>query len=212
MRVFGLTGGIASGKGVVASRFRRRGLPVVDADRLARDVVRPGTDGHSAVVSEFGPSFVLATGEIDRSALAGLVFSDTSRLRALQDIIHPLVAEALARTVSACEREGHYAVCYESPLLVETGLADSFRPVVVVAASESVQAARASARDGITLESAYARIAAQCPLSEKLKVADFVVSNDGPLTDTYLRADRVLDSVLSLLGVPPSRYPPPTHS
>jgi dephospho-CoA kinase len=205
--LFGLTGGIASGKSAVARRFAHRGLPVVDADVLAREVVAPGTEGLAAVVAAFGPAVLGADGSLDRKALGALVFGDEDRRRALNAITHPRIAALGMERAAAHGAAGEPLVCYEAALLVENRLADAFRPLVVVAASEAHQVARATARDGEGEAAARARIRAQMPLADKVAVADFVLANDGSKEELEAAADAVLDAICGRVGVDPSRYP-----
>lgn len=207
--VFGLTGGIASGKTSVARRFAGRGLPVVDADQVARDVVLPGSEGLAAVVAAFGPGVRLASGELDRKALGALVFAEPARRAQLNAILHPRIAAATAARLAALDAAGEPLVCYDAALLVENGMADAFRPLVVVAAPEPVQRARLMSRDGLSDDEARARIASQVPLADKLRVADVVITNDGSLDDLLAATDRALDDVLARTGVDPGRYPRP---
>ncbi len=193
--MFGLTGGVASGKGVVAGRFRELGVEVIDADELAREVVLPGTEGFAAVVAGFGASVVGTDGSLDRAALARIVFADPSRLRELNAIVHPMVQVALEQRLRRLEREGQSLVCYEVPLLFENGLEEGLRPVVLVAAPPEQQITRAMARSGWTRSEAEARIAAQMPLAEKRRRADLVIDNDESIDVARARATEVLEQV-----------------
>jgi dephospho-CoA kinase len=195
MHVFGLTGGLASGKSTVAARFRARGLPVIDADVLAREVVQKGTPGLAAVVEAFGAGVLLPDGALDRSKLAERVFGDPADRRRLNAIVHPLVAAAAMARAAELAAKGERLACYEAALLVENGLADALRPLVVVAVPDDVQVARATARDGSTADQARARIAAQLPLAEKVAAADYVIDNRGTREETERRADEVLDEI-----------------
>jgi len=206
MHVFGLTGGIASGKSSVARRFRERHVPVIDADELAREVVAFGSEGLRAVVEAFGKDVLLPDGSLDRGRLGDLVFSDASKRAILNGIVHPRIAAASATRISDLTARSEPVACYEAALLVENGLADAFRPLVVVAASPEVQAARIASRDGLDEARARARIAAQRPLDEKVRLADVVVRNDGSLKDLEREADRCLREVLRRLGVDLARY------
>ena len=205
MHVFGLTGGIASGKSSVARRFRERHVPVIDADELAREVVALGSDGLRAVVEAFGEGVLHADGSLDRGRLGDLVFSDAEKRSTLNGIVHPRIAAASATRIGELARNEAVA-CYEAALLVENGLADAFRPLVVVAASPEVQASRMGSRDGLDEPRARARIAAQRPLEDKVRLADVVVRNDGSLEDLEREADRCLREVLRRLGVAEDRY------
>jgi dephospho-CoA kinase len=198
--LFGLTGGLASGKSTVAARLRALGVPVIDADQLAREVVEPGTPGLAAVAAAFGPSILLPDGSLDRPAVAALVFSDPAARRRLNAIVHPLIAAASAARVAELGARGDPVACYEAALLVENGLADAFRPLVVVAVAEDVQVARAMARDGATEEQARARIAAQLPLSAKVAAADYVIDNGGSREETERRTDEVLAEIRKRAG------------
>jgi dephospho-CoA kinase len=193
--LFGLTGGLASGKSTVAARLRALGVPVVDADQLAREVVAPGTPGLAAVVGAFGPAVLLPDGSLDRPALAALVFSDPEKRRRLNAIVHPLIAAESAARVADLTARGERVACYEAALLVENGLADAFRPLVVVAVPEEVQVARAMARDQATADQARARIAAQLPLSAKVAAADYVIDNGASREQTERRTDEVLAEI-----------------
>ncbi len=195
MLVFGLTGGLASGKSTVAARLRALGVPIIDADAIAREVVAPGTAGLAAVASAFGPSVLLPDGSLDRARVAALVFSDPEQRRRLNAILHPLIGAASAQRIADLGARGEPLACYEAALLVENGLADAFRPLVVVALPEAVQVARSMARDGATEEQARARIAAQLPLAAKVAAADIVIDNGGSREDTERQADEALEKI-----------------
>lgn len=199
--VFGLTGGLASGKSTVAARFRERGVPVIDADELAREAVAPGSETLAAIEAEFGPSVIRPDGSLDRARVAELVFSDPSRRRALNAIIHPAIGALTAARVAELERQGERLACYEAALLVENGVADMFRPLVVVAAPEGLQITRAMARDSATEVMVRGRLAAQLPLSAKIAAADYVIENSGDRAETERRADAVLAEIRARAGL-----------
>ncbi len=207
--VFGLTGGTGAGKTTVATRWRARNLPVVDADVLARDVVAPGTEGLAAIAKEFGAEVLATSGGLDRSVLARLVFGDPSARKRLEAITHPLVAITLTQNLEQLSAAGEPLVCYEAPLLVETGRCEEFRPLVVVTAPEDVQVVRAMRRDGSDEAHVWSRLHSQAPLERKLHVADHVIDNGGSLADTIDRADAILDRICRDLGIDPARYPRP---
>ena len=197
--LFGLTGGIASGKSTVAARFRARGVPVIDADQIARDIVKPGTPALAELAVAFGSTILSPSGELDRKALASIVFATPSARATLNAITHPRIGAAPAAEIARLASEGANVACYEAALLVENGVADAFRPLVLVVASESLQIARAMSRDGATEDEVRARIAAQMPLAEKRAAADFTIENEGDLASLEARADDVLDAVLARL-------------
>lgn len=209
LHLFGLTGGIGSGKSTVARRFRARALPIIDADELAREVVAPGTPGLSAIVKRFGTDMLAPDGTLDRKRLASRVFGDDEARRALNAITHPRVGILSAERAQALEARGEPLACYEVPLLFEGRLTEALRPIVVVTTSLDLQVSRAMARDAATAEEVQARIRAQMPLAEKVRLADYVIDNSGPLSSTLARADEVLDLICERFGVDPQRYPKP---
>ena len=200
MHVFGLTGGIASGKSLVLAVFRAEGVATVDADEMAREVVLPGSDGLAAIVATFGADVLLPDGALDRKGLAALVFGDEPRRRALNAIIHPRVAVATQARFAALANEGFALGCYDAALLVETGLAAMFRPLVVVAAPRSLQRARLMSRDGASEHEADARLDAQAPLEAKIAAADVVVWNDADVATLETRAKEALTRVKELIA------------
>jgi dephospho-CoA kinase len=206
VRLFGLTGGIASGKSAVAARLRARGVPVIDADELAREVVAPGTPGLAEVVQAFGPGVLLGDGTLDRKAVARVVFGDDAKRRALNAIVHPRITALTLARASELATKGEPLACYEAALLVENGLAEAFRPLVVVSAPESVQIARTMARDGATEDEARARIRAQTPLDAKVEAADVVIENAGTLDALVGATDEALERVCANVGVDVARY------
>jgi dephospho-CoA kinase len=205
VHLFGLTGGIASGKSAVAAQLRRRGVPVIDADHLARDAVAKGSAGLAEVVKTFGEAVLAPDGTLDRKRLAAEVFTDGEKRKALNAIVHPIVTMLTFKRSAELRDEGRPLACYEAALIVENGVADAFRPLVVVSAPEDAQVARACARDAAAEAEIMARIRAQMPVSEKLKAADFVVENTGSLADLARRTDEVLRAICARLGVAEER-------
>jgi len=177
--LFGLTGGIGTGKSTVAQLWRQEGLPVIDADRLAREVVAPGTAGLQSVVETFGPEVLGPDGALARERLAALVFSEPTARHTLDALLHPLVREAASRRFLELAEQQAPLACYEVPLLYEVGLDAELSPVVVVTASLNVRRQRLRARNGWSDAEIDARIAAQLPLEEKARRADYVLDNDG---------------------------------
>ena len=206
MHLFGLTGGIASGKSAVAARFRACGVPVIDADQLAREVVAPGTDGLAAIAAAFGAQVVSANGELDRAAVAAIVFSDAEARAKLNAIVHPRISAKTLEYASALAAKGEPLACYEAALLVENGMADAFRPLVVVSAPLETQLARAMSRDNASETAVRKRLAAQMPLEAKIQSADIVIDNSGPIETLAERADAALFAVCAKVGVDVERY------
>jgi dephospho-CoA kinase len=172
----GLTGGIGSGKSTVAALLAERGARVVDADRIAREVVEPGTSGLDAVVTEFGPGVRTGDGTLDRAALAAIVFGDPAARARLDGIVHPLVRARAAELVAAAPADA--VVVQDVPLLVETGQAGGFDLVLVVEADPEIRVQRLVGR-GLSADDARARMASQATDGERRAVADVVVRNDG---------------------------------
>ena len=190
MLVAGLTGGIGSGKSTVAALLAARGAVVVDADRLARDVVAPGTPGYRAVVDRFGPGVVGADGSVDRRALAGLVFEDPEALAELNAIVHPLVRAGIADRLDDLAGTDSVVVL-EIPLLVESGRSYGASVVIVVDCPEDVALQRLVAGRGMDEADARRRMAAQVSRADRLAAADIVLDNSGSLADLERRADEL---------------------
>ncbi|WP_030197873.1 dephospho-CoA kinase [Streptomyces sp. NRRL S-87] len=175
----GLTGGIGAGKSEVSRLLAGYGAVVVDADRIAREVVEPGTPGLAAVVAAFGESVLAPDGTLDRPKLGAIVFADQEKLRTLNGIVHPLVGARSAELEAAAGPDA--IVVHDVPLLTENGLAPLYDLVVVVDAAPETQLARLIAHRGMAEDEAKARMAAQATREQRLAVADVVIDNDGPL-------------------------------
>ncbi|OLB73888.1 MAG: dephospho-CoA kinase [Actinobacteria bacterium 13_2_20CM_2_71_6] len=185
----GLTGGIGAGKSVVATRLAELGAVVIDSDRLAREVVAPGTEGLAEVVSVFGPEVLGPDGALDRPALGRLVFADPTARERLEKIIHPRV-RARAAQLAAAAPEGSVVV-NDVPLLVESGIAGTFDVVIVVLASEPTRLDRLVNGRGMSESEARSRIAAQATDEQRRAVADIVLHNDGTLAELRAAVDRL---------------------
>jgi len=183
-RVIGLTGGIASGKSTVARMLADMGATIVDADQVARDVVRPGQPALAAIVAAFGADVLAASGELDRTRLARRVFGDPEARRQLERITHPRIAEETDRRVAQLAAAGVLVVVYEASLLVETGEHHALAGLIVVAAPEAVQLRRMQERDGLSAGEARGRLAAQAPLHDKVAAADYVIDGSASLETT----------------------------
>ena len=196
MRRLGLTGGIGSGKSTVAEILRRRGYHVLDADRIARDVVAVGTPGLEAVMARFGPGVVAEDGTLDRSALGALVFANPALREELEGLLHPLISEKTSACMHSLEEAGVETVFYEAALLYEAGADARVDEVIVVVVPEEVQLARTIARDQCSAEEVRGRIAAQLPLHVKKKRADHLLDNSGDLK----ALEQEVDALLKRLG------------
>ncbi|TVL90813.1 dephospho-CoA kinase [Streptomyces sp. SAJ15] len=175
----GLTGGIGAGKSEVSRLLSSYGAVLIDADRLAREVVEPGTPGLAAVVDAFGPEVLTAEGGLDRPKLGAIVFSDPKRLAVLNGIVHPLVRERTAALEASAGPDA--IVVNDVPLLTENGLAPLYDLVVVVDAAPRTQLDRLIRLRGMSEDEARSRMAAQATREQRLAIADLVIDNDGPL-------------------------------
>jgi dephospho-CoA kinase len=183
----GLTGGIGSGKSTVAALLAQRGARVIDADRIAREVVEPGTPGLAAVVAEFGDGVLTPDGALDRPALAARVFADPAARARLDAVVHPLVRARAAELVA--EAPADAVVVQDVPLLVESGQAAAFDLVLVVETDLETRVARLVDR-GLSAEDARARIAVQATDEQRRAVADVVLRNDGDRAALAAQVDR----------------------
>ena len=196
MNIYGLTGGIASGKSTVSRMLRVLGAEVLDADVIAREVVEPGTPGLQAVAERF-PGVLDASGRLDRAKLGARVFGDPKERAALNAILHPLIGQQfLLRTQELAER-GLERVIYDAPLLIENRLHEAMNGVVLVWVPREVQKARLMGRDSLDEAAAEARLAAQLPLDEKRQHATWLVDNSGDLGTTRARVEEVWRAMLA---------------
>jgi dephospho-CoA kinase len=191
-----LTGGIATGKSHCAARFAARGVPVADADLLARDVVRQGTPGLGAIVRRFGKGVLRPDGALDRARLGAVVFADAAARRDLEAIVHPAVYEAIGGWFRRADVIGAPFAIADIPLLYETGHEQDFDRVIVAACAPEMQLARLMARDGLSESEARRRLAAQMPIEDKVKRADYVIRTDGSFADTDRQIDKVYAALL----------------
>ncbi|MEU1310086.1 dephospho-CoA kinase [Streptomyces cinnamoneus] len=194
----GLTGGIGAGKSEVSRLLGAYGAVIVDSDRIAREVVEPGTPGLTAVVAEFGQGVLTPEGALDRPGLGAIVFADPARLAALNAIVHPLVRARSAELESAARPDA--VVVHDVPLLAENGLAPLYDLVVVVDASTGTRLDRLIRLRGMTADEAHARMAAQATREQRLAVADLVIDNDGPLEELEPRVRAVWEELCRRSG------------
>jgi len=211
VRLVGLTGGIATGKSTFAAALRALGVPVLDADLLARQVVAPGTPALAGIVGAFGPGVVGPDGALDRKALGALVFADPAARRRLEAITHPAIRAAMAAETARLAAAGHDLAFYDTPLLFEVGLDQAMALTVVVFAPPEAQVARLMARDGFSRAEAEARLAAQLPVAEKAARADVVIDNADDRAPLAGKAAALLADLRAGLGrrlpsAPPRRY------
>jgi dephospho-CoA kinase len=177
MKIIGLTGGIASGKSLVAGMLASLGAVVVDADKLAREVVEPGEPAYRSIVERFGSEVVTEDGYLDRQALGRLVFADADARRELEKIVHPAIAELANRRFEKERQRGTSLLFYVVPLLFETGMEAMFDEIWLVTVDAETQIDRLMKRDGISRAEALQKIGSQLPLEEKLGRSHVVIDN-----------------------------------
>lgn len=195
VRRIALTGGIATGKSYVRGRFEALGIPTIDSDVLAREAVAPGTPGLAAVVTRFGRDVLDEHGALDRQKLARIVFADPDARLALEAIVHPDVRRAADRWFDSLDPARHPFAIADIPLLYEVGRDRDFDAVVVAVCDPGTQLSRLMARDSLSESEAGQRLAAQLPIEEKVRRADYVIRTDG----TFEETDRLVREVLAEL-------------
>ena len=191
-----LTGGIATGKSYCLARFASLGAATIDADRLARAAVTPGSRALEAIAARFGAAMVLADGTLDRLALGRIVFNDRAARADLEAIIHPEVYRRIGEWLASLPPGTRLAIA-DIPLLFETGHTHDFDRVVVVACDPREQLRRVMSRDGLSERDARARLDSQWPIAEKEARADYVITTDGTATDTDAQVRTVHEMLLA---------------
>lgn len=193
VRLIGLTGGIASGKSTVASFLRKEAhIPVVDADLIAREVVRPGSAAYRQIVSTFGCGVISPDGTLDRARLGEIVFADESKRVLLESITHPEIVQEIARQVRELKKKKSRAVVIDAPLLFESGLHRLMHKNLLVRTQPDIQMERLIKRDHLTKTQAWPRILSQMPTPEKERLADFIVDNSGTPAETLRQVREIL--------------------
>lgn len=193
MKLVGLTGGIASGKTVVSNRFASLGVPVVDADILARQVVEPGSEGLATLVETFGNIILNAAKNLDRAALRKLIFENPSDRRIVEGILHPRIRKLSDEQIQSADDGINLYVVYAVPLLFETSQKDRFDRILVVDVPSEVQIQRLMLRDTLSRERAQAILDAQANREQRLSIADDVILNNGELEKTLGQVDALHD-------------------
>ncbi|XP_017890995.1 uncharacterized protein LOC108631522 [Ceratina calcarata] len=194
MFLVGLTGGIATGKSTVAAIFREYGIPVIDADKIARKVVEPGKPAWRKIRSEFGTDIFLDTNEIDRTKLGDLIFNDVEKRKKLNAITHPDIYKEIYWQTFKYLLQGHQFIVMDLPLLFETGhMLNYLHKIIVVTCEEDLQLQRLIERTGFTETKAQLRIAAQMSLDKKAELANFVIENSGSECDTREQTIKVIN-------------------
>ncbi len=195
MLIVGLTGGMASGKSVASETFKGLGLPVIDADFIARGMVRPGEIGYKEIIDHFGREILNPDQTINRRRLAKIIFSDPKERERLNSILHPRIVEEIKKRIEGFKEKGERIVIVDAALLIEAGQLSLVDKLIVVTVSPKIQIKRLAQRDHLTEKEAGERIATQMPLSEKVKLADYVIDNSGPVKKTIKRTKEVYNQL-----------------
>ena len=197
MLLVGLTGGIASGKTLVSDYFKSLGVPVLDADVLAREVVEPGSKGLNALTRYFTTAILTPKGELDRAALRRIVFANPSDREFLDKTLHPLIRELSDEKIQKARHDNHAYLIYAVPLLIETGQQDRFDHIVAVDVPRETQLLRLLKRDDSNEAEANAILDAQASREDRLAIADNVIDNTGSVEDTYKQINDLHAALLS---------------
>jgi len=190
--IIGLTGSIASGKSTVSKMFNDLDIPVVDADKLSRDVVEPGEEAYEEIVKQFGDNILLKDKTINREKLGSIIFADEEKRKQLNNIVHPAVRKAMLKEKDALIEAQEECIVLDIPLLYESNLTHYVEKIIVVYVDEEIQQERLMKRNGYTEEKAKQRIKSQMPVKEKASLADAVIDNNGTINESY-------EQLLSLL-------------
>lgn len=193
MRVFGLTGNIACGKSLVERMIADAGVPVIDADQVARQVVEPGEPALADIAAAW-PS-VIVDGRLDRAALGQIVFADADARKRLEGFTHPRIFQAMAEQIAAFGAAGHDTVVVSAPLMIESGSYRNYAGLAVVTCPEEIQLARLMGRDGFDEAAARARMDSQMPQAEKAAHADVVIDNGGTIEATRAQVTAWLETI-----------------
>jgi dephospho-CoA kinase len=201
----GLTGGIATGKSTVSGMLRGLGAEIIDADRLAREVVEPGQPAFKQIVAEFGAGVVGPDGALDRKKLGAIVFADPERRQRLEALTHPAIRERFQARLDELAARGFAGlVFFDAPVMIESGSYKNMDRMVVVVTDEATQMARLRARDGTDDAEGRRKIASQMPLAEKAKLADHVIDNSGDREATAAQVRRVVAALAADLRTRPA--------
>lgn len=194
-----VTGGAGSGKSFVCERLAEKGGKLIDADRVARDVVRPGTEGLGKIVDYFGGAILSGSGVLDRAALRRRIISDVNDRRALEAIVHPMIIAEMEDRIKAAHDAGFLLVVVEVPLLFELDMASRFDKVVLVKAERQVKVMRLIQRDRVSREEAEKLLDIQIPDDEKEKKSDFVIENNGSIDELIKCVDRLHEMIYLII-------------
>ena len=185
MQLIGLTGGIATGKSTVSAMLKKAGAIIIDADRIARDVIKKGLPAYREIVAQIGTEVLLPDGEINRNMLSDIIFNDHQKKQLLNSIVHPYVNEEVNRQIIQIQKTHPNAVIVlDIPLLIEAGMHDDLSEIIVVYTPQDIQIQRLMQRDRISEADALARVQSQMSIEEKKQQATLVIDNSGTIENT----------------------------
>ncbi|WEV50568.1 dephospho-CoA kinase [Lactobacillus sp. ESL0731] len=190
--VLGLTGGIASGKSTADAFFRKQGLPIIDSDLIAHQILNVGEDGYLQVVQHFGKKFLNPDQTINRHQLGKVVFSNPEQLKILNKITHPLIFQTIQAKITQNKQAGKQLIIVDAPVLFESGGQKYCDQTLLIAIPEEMQIERLMQRDQLTRQAALNRIKSQMPLAQKIKLADYVVTNTGTIEELEAKLAELL--------------------
>lgn len=188
--IVGLTGGICMGKSAVAKTFIKHGIPEIDADLVAREVVVPGSKGLFEIQKYFGDSYLNEDGTLNRSKLSNLVFNDSSSMKILNNIMSPLIQDEVNKKIN--DLANHSIILYNAALIVEMGNVKKYRPLIVVSCPTDVQLTRLMSRNSLTRDEAMSRINAQVSDEHRRSFADFIIDSSAPLESSILQTEEII--------------------
>ena len=194
MKVIGLTGGIGSGKSTVSRYIAEQGIPVIDADKIAREAVLPDSEGLKKIIEKYGEEYLLEDGNLDRVKMGALVFNNQQRLKELNSILHPIIKKEIKRRIELFREGAVYSlVVVDVPLLIEAEMMDLADSVWLVYADPEKQIERIIKRDGLSRAEALSRISSQMPMDQKKAFADEVIDNGGEIEDALKKVDYLIN-------------------
>lgn len=195
MKIIVLTGGIATGKSTVSQYLIQKGYPVIDSDKIARQVVEPGSNGLEQLVTHFGIEILNEYGELNRQVFGDMIFGRKDLIRQVNQILHPLIFEAMESAIQSYRNQGQALVFLDIPLYYEVNKSYQEDQVWLVYVPEDVQSDRLQKRNHLDNEQVKQRIQSQLSIEEKLKLADVIIDNQGAVEDLYLQVDRLLENI-----------------
>ncbi len=197
LKLIGITGVIASGKTTVSNYIKKKNLPLIEADTLARVAVEKGSAGLKKIVLEFGDDILLDSGELNRAKLKQIIFSSDTFREKLNSIIHPEIESIFQKELKKLKDSGEQTVFYDVPLLFETGMEWMFESIILIFVPEKISLERLMKRDNMTQEFAMKIINSQIPAKDKIEGSKYIIDNSNSLDETFKQVDLVIEKILN---------------